>query len=85
MLGKSSGISVRCALSVMEFVGKVNHAALEDIQRVSKLRHSLYQLQDTDSVTVFIIKRSGCADFLLYRKLQKESGCDKIEDENITA
>ena len=39
MLGKSSGISVRRAFAVMELVGEVNHAALEDIQRVSKLRH----------------------------------------------
>ena len=64
MLGKSGGISVRCALAVMEPVGEVDHTALKYFQRVSKLRHSLYQLQHTDSVAVFIIKRSRCADFL---------------------
>ena len=64
MLGKSGSISVRCAFAIVELVGEVNHAALEYLQRISKLRHFLYQLQDTDSVVVFNIKRSCCADFL---------------------
>ena len=37
MLRKSGGISIRCAFAVMELVGKVNHATLEYIQRISKL------------------------------------------------
>ena len=64
MLCKCGGISVRCALAVVERMGKSCHGLLVNLQRAAELSHDLYQLQHTNTTTVFHVKGGNCTDFL---------------------
>ena len=64
MLCKSGGISVRCALAVVERMGKSCHRLLVNLQCAAELCYDLYQLQNTDTTAVFLVKGSNRTDFL---------------------
>ena len=64
MFRKGCCISVRRSLTVVELMGKFNHAMLVDHQSAAKLRQFAYQLYNAYALLVLFIKGSSYTDFL---------------------
>ena len=64
MFRKDCCISVRRSLTVVELMGKFNHAMLVDHQSAAKLRQFAYQLYNAYALLVLFIKGSSYTDFL---------------------